>query len=229
VLTGDHRGASAIANALLDEEETLVEIEQHVIQPSLYGIGQKWESGVVSVTQEHRATAIALAVMAEARTRLPRPSANGGRALLACVAGNEHAVGLGMVRDAFHLAGWAVETLGANAATAIILTSAAALRPDIVGLSVSRADQLPTLRDVITRMREYLPGRMPRIIIGGQGLNQFEHPARVVGADGYAENAQGAVAWAKSLVHAKRSFESPQKSRTTAEPQPPRIGARGGR
>jgi cobalamin-dependent methionine synthase I len=95
--------------------------------------------------------------------RSPPPATIGKRALLARVEGNDHAVGLRMVADAFQLAGWDVQYLGANMPTSAIIRQAAEWQPDLVGLSVSFAQQLRVVKEVIAQLRERLgevrPGR----------------------------------------------------------------------
>jgi methanogenic corrinoid protein MtbC1 len=117
-----------------------------VIQPALYNIGQKWQDNQVTVAQEHLATAISQSVMTYGLLKSEVPPANGRRTVLACVEGNQHAVGLQMVADAFQLAGWDVHYLGANVPTGALLQHVVNCRPDLLGLSVSFAQQLRVVR-----------------------------------------------------------------------------------
>ena len=117
LLAGCQREALAVVNRCIDSGHSLVDVELHVIQPSLYHIGEEWQANRVSVAKEHMATAIALSVMTMGLLRSPPPAAIDRRVLLACVAGNHHAVGLRMVADAFQLAGWDVQYLGADVPT----------------------------------------------------------------------------------------------------------------
>jgi methanogenic corrinoid protein MtbC1 len=204
LLSGDHRSASTIIGGLIDDDESVVDIGRYVVQPALYDIGAKWAVGLVTVAQEARATAIAEAVMADARVLLPLPTGVANRALLGCVQGNHHVVGLTMVCDAFQSAGWLVKSLGANAPTALIVDAAAEWRPDIVGLSATLVQQLPRVKEVIVSLRERFPRNPPSVIVGGHAFTQIDLPANVVGANAYAPDAQGAVTCAKVLVYAKQ-------------------------
>jgi len=204
LLSGDHCLASAITSDLIDDGESLVEIARYVVQPSLYEIGAKWAAGFVTVAQEHRATAIAEAVLADARKGLPPPPAAAHRVLLGCVRGNHHVVGAEMLRDAFQTAGWCAKSLGANVPTALIVDTAAEWKPDIVALSASLEQQLPTVKEVIASLREQFPSNMPGVIVGGLAFMQLDRPAGMVDADAYAPDAQGAVTCAKEMVYAKQ-------------------------
>ena len=72
-----------------------------------------------------------LSVMTMGLLRSPPPAPIDRRVLLACVAGNHHAVGLRMVADAFQLAGWDVQYLGANVPTAALVRQAAEWNPTL--------------------------------------------------------------------------------------------------
>ncbi|MBL0168040.1 MAG: cobalamin-dependent protein [Propionivibrio sp.] len=202
LLAGNQREALAIVSRCIDSAQTLLDVELHVIQPALYRIGAKWQANQVSVAQEHLATAIAQSVMTVGLLQSPAPSPIDKRVLLACVEGNNHAVGLRMVADAFLLAGWDVQYLGANVPTCALVTHAAEWKPDLVGLSVSFAQQLPAVRAVIAALIERLGDARPAVMIGGLAINRFDRLAAMVGADGCSADARAAVCDADGIVNA---------------------------
>ncbi len=200
LLAGRQHEALAIVNQCVDDGHGLVDVEMNVIQPALYQIGNKWQLNQISVAQEHLATAIAHSVMAVGLLRSPVPPLNGKRMLLACVQGNNHAVGARMVCDAFQLAGWDVQYLGADTPTSALVRHAVEWKPDLIGLSVSFPQQLPAAKDVIARLRESLGTTRPPVILGGLAINRFTHLAEMVGADGYRPDPQEAVAYANRSI-----------------------------
>jgi methanogenic corrinoid protein MtbC1 len=200
LLAGEQRQASAVVNRLLDDGHGLVDVELHVVQPALYAIGEKWQTNLVSVAQEHMATAIAQSVMTEGLLRSPPPVPNHKRALLACVEGNNHAVGLRMVADALLLAGWEVQHLGANVPTLALVRHAAEWQPDLIGLSVSFAHQVQAVRAVIAQLDERLGSARPAVIMGGLAVNRFNAMVGLVGADASTVDAQTAVICANRVV-----------------------------
>ena len=134
--------------------------------------------------------------------RSPVAEAVGKRVLLACVAGNHHAVGLRMVADAFQLAGWDVRYLGANVPGASIVQFAAEWRADLLGLSASFAQHLRTVRETITLLRDTMGASRPAVMVGGLAINRFDRLADMVGADAWSSDARAAVARAGELVGA---------------------------
>jgi methanogenic corrinoid protein MtbC1 len=201
LLTGDQRKALAVVNGCLDNGRNLTDVERHVIQPAMYRIGEKWQANQVTVAQEHIATAIVQSVMTVALLRSTPPAPVSKRVLLACVAGNHHTIGLRMVADSFQLAGWELQYLGADVPTPSLLRQIAEWAPDLVGLSLSFAQQLRVVKDVIAQLSARFGPARPRVIIGGIVINRFDRLVDVVGADGYSVDAQAAIGTANQLIN----------------------------
>ena len=201
LIAGDHRAALEIVNGCFDAGRNLVEIEAQVLKPAMYYIGDKWQANEVSVAQEHMATAIVEMAMSMALLRSPPPAPNGRKVLLACVAGNQHTIGLRMVADAFQLAGWDTQYLGANVPTAALVKQIVQYKPDLIGLGLSFGQQLVVVKDVIAQLSARLGPSRPPVIVGGLAINQFDRIADMVGADGSGRDAQAAVAQAGRLLN----------------------------
>ena len=195
LLSGRRNEALSVVNHWLDDGGSLVDLEQNVITPSLYQIGRKWQLNQVTVAQEHMATAIVQSVMTAGLLRSSPPSMIGKSVLLACVEGNNHAIGLNMVSDAFQLDGWDIQYLGANMPTSSLVEQIIACKPDLVGLSVSFPQQLRFVNIIIDQMNARLGDERPRVIIGGLAINQFAQLADAVAADAFISNAAAAVAY----------------------------------
>jgi methanogenic corrinoid protein MtbC1 len=200
LLTGDRSSADALLAGCLQRGRGLLDAELHMIQPALYRIGHKWQNNLVSVAQEHLATAIAQAVMNHGLLQSQIPPSNCKRVVLACVEGNNHTVGLQMVADAFHLAGWDAQFLGANVPTSSLIRHLEQVKPELVGLSVSLPQQLRVVKDVMSRLTQSLGFSRPPVIIGGLAINQFNSLAGRLAADGWSPDARSAVTHASTLV-----------------------------
>lgn len=200
LLAGRHGEAADVVNRCMDRGHGLVDVEMHVIQPALYRVGEKWQANQVSVAQEHLATAMAKSVMAMGLLRSSPPPLLRRRVLLACVDGNNHTIGLRMVADAFQLAGWQVQFLGASVPTVALIAHTAEWRPHLLGLSVSFAHQLPSVKAIVAGLIERLGDSRPSIMIGGLAINRFQPLAEAVGADLWSTNASRAVVDAGSLA-----------------------------
>jgi methanogenic corrinoid protein MtbC1 len=200
LIDGDHRAALAVINAALDAGRNLVEVEADIIKPAMYYIGDRWQANEVSVAQEHLATAIVELAMTAALLRSPPPPPNGRKVVLACVAGNHHSIGLRMVSDAFQLAGWETQYLGANVPTDALVAQIVQSRPDLVGLGLSFGHQLGVVKDVIAELSARMGATRPAVMIGGLAVNQFDRIADMAGADASSSDARAAVMAAAGLV-----------------------------
>lgn len=196
LLSSNHQQAHRILQHAMDAGHSLVDFELHVVQPALYDIGEKWQANQVSVAQEHMATAIAQAVMSVGLQKSQMQASTGKRVLLACVAGNNHAVGLQMVADAFLLAGWDVQYLGADVPNASLMEQVAQWKPDLIGLSVSFPQHVRVARAFITQLAQAFGSVRPGVMIGGLAFNQFSGLAGLVGADSYLADSKRAVEFA---------------------------------
>jgi len=200
LLAGDQPGATAILESCFECGRSLVEVELHIIQPALYQIGEKWQANQVSVAQEHLATAMAQSVMTMGLLNSPPSPTINKKALLACVEGNHHAVGLRMVADAFQLVGWNVQYLGANVPTQALIQQVATWKPDLLGLSVSFPQHLRMAKAVVMQLVERFGNERPRVMVGGLAINRFNQLATVVGADAFSADSLTAATSAKQIV-----------------------------
>jgi MerR family transcriptional regulator, light-induced transcriptional regulator len=131
------------------------------------------------------------------RSKLPAPISR--RVLLACVAGNHHTIGLRMVADSFQLAGWEIQYLGGDVPTPSLIQQIGAWSPDLVGLSLSFAQQLRVVKDLIAQLTTRFGPSRPRVIIGGLVINRFNRLVDVVGADARSIDAKAAIGVAAQL------------------------------
>lgn len=191
---GNIPAVRGVVNEVRDSGANYLEMAVRLFQPALYRIGALWQQNRVSVAQEHLATAIVQNQLAQLYAAADVAPNNGRRALFACVEGNQHAIGIRMVCDAYELAGWEVQYLGANLPLAALIVQVAAIKPDLVGLSASLAEQIPALRTAILALRTEFGATCPEIIIGGLATNQIEHLWRSIDADYWAPSADLALA-----------------------------------
>jgi MerR family transcriptional regulator, light-induced transcriptional regulator len=200
-IKGRHRDAgAALAAAMARSGKNLAEATIHVVQPAMYAVGSLWQQNRVSVAQEHLATALCVTVLAQQMAHASILPANGLRALFACAAGNQHAVGLRMVANAFELDGWDSYFLGESLPTAAIVAQVREIKPHLLGLSASLPQHLRGLRETIAALRAALGKDCPKIMIGGIVFNQFPFLSRPCHADLLATDACSAVADARRLI-----------------------------
>jgi len=196
LIAGDVQHARRLCDDGWRISGSYVQLATGLFQPALYDIGTAWQHNQITVAQEHLATSISQTLLTGVYLHCLKdvPSAPRGVALFAAVEGNHHVLGLRMVADAFELDGWSVQALGASTPTDALVGHIDRVRPDVVGLSASMVQQLPTLQRAVACLRAELGSRCPVVLVGGLPTNQFEPAWRWVGADAWAADAAGALA-----------------------------------
>ncbi len=200
LLAGQHKKAWATYQKSLEASQDLIGTALHLVQPALYRIGQKWQENRISVSREHLASAIAQSILARGYSQAQPAPPRHGRVVLACVAGNNHALGLTMVADALELEGWEVFNLGANNPTESSVTMVRETGPKLVGLSVSLPRQFSAARETIHQLAAQGGAGRPRIMLGGVAINQFAPLASLLGADAAPTDAKETVKFAQQLL-----------------------------
>ncbi len=138
VLIGDEIAAEAAIRTALRADLTTAEIDNEIVVPALWLVGDLWQRGEITVADEHLATEISIRVLAlqrEARrTKSDRPS---HRVMLATPAGEAHDVALRMVAGLLREAGYGVVMLGANVPVHELANCARRHQPDVICLSAT--------------------------------------------------------------------------------------------
>ena len=138
-----------------------------VLLPYLHDLGERWSRGEASIAQEHFASGVV-------RGRLLGLARGWGRgvgpvALLACVPGEQHELGLIAFGLALRSHGWRVAYLGADTPLETLELAAQSLEPALVVLSAATEDGV---RRIAPEVRE-LATRYP-VAIGGPGARVVE-------------------------------------------------------
>jgi methanogenic corrinoid protein MtbC1 len=139
-----------------------------LLSEALYEVGRRWECGQVTVAEEHLATGISEAVLPQVAFRLPREPRRRRTAIVACVPGEQHAVGSRVVGDFLEAAGWDVLHLGALTPAGDLAQLVVARNAQAVALSATTPDRLHEVEKVLERLRA-LP-RAPFVAVGGQAF-----------------------------------------------------------
>jgi methanogenic corrinoid protein MtbC1/DNA-binding XRE family transcriptional regulator len=199
---GDAEGAAAVVEEAGRRNLTVEQIYLHMLAPALVEIGARWKARRLSVADEHFASEITLAQMERLRERFPVAAVDGPHAVLACVEGESHAIGLRMLADVLTIDGWTVDYLGGNLPAADLVDFVARRTPAVVALSVTQVEHLPSLRLVAAALRRLSPA--PRILVGGGALRGRARAAETFGIDAVALDARAGVQEARRLAAAAR-------------------------
>jgi MerR family transcriptional regulator, light-induced transcriptional regulator len=157
---GTHRVIDRALATYTDES-----VVEELVLPYLVELGRKWETGEISVAQEHFASTLL-------RGRLLGLARGwdqgiGPRALLACLEGELHDIGLIAFGIGLYRRGWRITFLGANTPVETVAATAEDLSPAIVVLSVSDPQRL-----VAAEARVRALAGVHRVAIAGAGATR---------------------------------------------------------
>ena len=123
-----------------------------------------------------------------------------GKVVLATVEGDIHEIGKSLVGTMLSASGFQVYDMGVDVPTAKIIAKAKEVDADIVGLSALLTTTMVKQREVIEEMDKQGLRRKMKVMVGGAPVTRDW--VQKIEADGYSEDAIGAVGVAKQLIGA---------------------------
>ncbi|MCM3610522.1 cobalamin-dependent protein [Planococcus sp. MERTA32b] len=162
----DEKAMEAVLEYL--ENHSHDEMYHDLLTPAMYLIGDWWQANIISVADEHLATAICDFVVSAAE--LKRKPANGiqRKVMVLGPEGEDHYIGLKMVSSLFKEHGWQVQYMGPNLPLDAALDSARRWQPDVIAMSAALAYRLPALKAYSQAFQEL--DFKPSILIGGRAV-----------------------------------------------------------
>ncbi len=124
-----------------------------------------------------------------------------GRVVLGTVKGDIHEIGKTLVATMLSASGFQVYDLGVDVPIEKFAQKAREVNADIVGVSALLTTTMTGQKDVIEALADLGLRPQVKVMIGGAPVTRSW--AAEIGADGYSEDAIGAVAEAKRLVNAQ--------------------------
>jgi methylmalonyl-CoA mutase cobalamin-binding domain/chain len=121
-----------------------------------------------------------------------------GKVVLATVQGDIHDIGKTLVGTMLSAYGFQVYDMGVDVAIPDIIQKAREVGADIVGLSALLTTTMVRQRDVIEALEDMGLRDKVKVMVGGAPVTQ--EWVQQIGADGYSEDAVGAVGVAKKLL-----------------------------
>ena len=121
-----------------------------------------------------------------------------GKVVLATIHGDIHDIGKTLVGTMLSAAGFQVYDLGVDVPVTRLVEKAREVQADIVGVSALLTTTMVRQRDVIEALDDMGMRPQVKVMVGGAPVTK--EWVKEIGADGYSEDAIGAVAVARQLV-----------------------------
>jgi 5-methyltetrahydrofolate--homocysteine methyltransferase len=198
---GAAKEAAKAAQQALDAGDEAGAILRDVMVPAMDEVGRRYECGDYFLPEmliSARAMKEALAIL---RPRLVAADVQpAGRVVAGTVKGDLHDIGKNLVCMMLEGAGFEVTDLGVDVAPEKFVEAVRQGGVNLVALSALLTTTLPNMRVTIEALRAQGLREKVGVMVGGAPVN--DRLAGELGADGYAEDAAGAVALARRLVGA---------------------------
>lgn len=201
ILKGDAKTAEAVTREAIEAKADPQELVNKYMIPAMDEVGRKFEADELFVPEllvTARAMKKALEVIK------PLLAAKGakpiGKVVVGTVKGDLHDIGKNLVASMLEGAGFEVIDLGVDVSPEKFIAAVKEHTPNIVALSALLTTTMPSMKGTIEQISSAGLRDQVKVIIGGAPVTQDY--ANEIGADGYSENANGAVGLARKLVAA---------------------------
>ena len=201
VVSGDAKSSLAITQqALADGVDPLQLVNDYMV-PAMDEVGRRFEANEYFVPElliSARAMKAALEVIRP--LLVARGDKPVGRVAIGTVKGDLHDIGTNLVASLLEGGGFEVIDLGVNVPPEKFIEVINTRQANIVAMSALLTTTMPAMRTTIEALKKAGVRDKVKVLIGGAPITQKY--ADEIGADGYSENAVGAVALAKRAVAA---------------------------
>jgi len=201
VLKGDPQQAVTAVRQALDGGADPLALISRGVTPAMKEAGRLFEQGEYFVPELLVAAQATKAIFEVLRPFLARTSARpAGRVVLGTVRGDMHDIGKNLVAAMLEGGGFEVTDLGVNVAPDRFVAVVRDTQPQVIGLSALLTTTMSAMGETIEALRAAGLRQQVKVVIGGAPVTADY--ARSIGADGYAENAAGAVEEVRRLIGA---------------------------
>jgi methanogenic corrinoid protein MtbC1 len=173
------------------EDEALIRLYEEVFEKTLYNIGDKWQSGEVSVAKEHYISNIVLKLIsAFSLNRRLREKGMENQPIALCMSYSSefHTIGLRIVEEYLNILGFETRFVGSDTPTDSLVEMIRITNISLIAISITMDYHLDGVKNLIGALKQYLWDMDVKIIVGGQGIKNKESVKINLGADGYAED-----------------------------------------
>lgn len=199
IVNGDAKKARAATEAALAAGDAPMDLIQQFMVPAMDEVGRLFEAEEYFVPElllSGRAMKSSLELLK------PLLSASGQkmaiRVVIGTVKGDLHDIGKNIVASMLEGSGFEVIDLGTDVSPQSFVTAVMERRPHVVCMSALLTVTMPSMKTTIDALEAAGLRPQVKVLIGGAPVTM--QYAKEIGADGYSENANGAVGMVKTLI-----------------------------
>lgn len=199
LITGDKEQAIATAQSLLEGGSAPLDIINNGLIPGMAKVGELFKEGEMFVPE----VMLSAQVMTETVATIKPYIKEGemvyrGKIVIGTVKGDLHDIGKNLVALMLENNGFEVVNLGSDKGPNEFLAAIQEHQPQIIALSALLTTTMPMMAKIIEAVDKESLRPNVQVIIGGAPVTQDF--ADKIGANGYSEDATGAVTLCKKLL-----------------------------
>ncbi len=201
VIDGDPDVAADLARKAVEQGIDPLEAINKGFVPGVEYVGEQYGKGEMflpDLVLAGEAMKAAIAVLEPEITRRGGQRQTLGTVVIGTVEGDIHDIGKTLVATMLSVGGFRVYDLGVDVPVPTFVEKAREVNADIVGMSALLTTTMVRQRDVIEALEDAGLRSRVKVIVGGAPVTRSW--AQEIGADGYSEDAIGAVAVARQLL-----------------------------
>ncbi|MCS7283645.1 MAG: corrinoid protein [Anaerolineae bacterium] len=201
IIDGDPDLAAELARKAIEQGIDPLEAINKGFVPGVDYVGEQYGKGEMflpDLVLAGEAMKAAIAILEPEITRRGGARQTLGTVVIGTVEGDIHDIGKTLVATMLSVGGFRVYDLGVDVPVRTFVEKAREVNADIVGMSALLTTTMVRQRDVIEALED--AGLRPKVKVMVGGAPVTRSWAEEIGADGYSEDAIGAVAVARQLV-----------------------------
>lgn len=201
ILDGDSDVAVALAKKAIEDGVDPLEAVSKGFVVGVNQVGENFTSGQAFLPELVMAGEAMKAAVATLEPEMQKRGTSRqvyGKVVLATVEGDIHEIGKTLVGTMLSASGFQVYDLGVDVPSARIIDKVKEVDADLVGLSALLTTTMVKQKEVIDELDKLGLRTKVKVMVGGAPVTRDW--VQKIEADGYSEDAIGAVALAKSLV-----------------------------
>lgn len=201
IIDGEPEQAEALARQALEQGIDPLESINRGFVPGVNFVGEQFAAGEMFLPElvvAGEAMKAAVAVLEPEFARRGTAREILGRVVIGTIEGDIHEIGKTLVSTMLSASGFEVHDLGVDVPIMTFVEKAREVNADLIGISALLTTTMVRQKDVIEALEDSGLREQVKVMVGGAPVTQGW--AAEIGADGYSEDAVGAVAVAKKLM-----------------------------
>lgn len=201
VLNGNAKATQTLTEQAVAAGVDPQDILEKTMIPAMDEVGRRFERNEYFVPELLISARAMKAGVAVLRPLLASGGAtSAGKVAIGTVMGDLHDVGKNLVAIMLEGGGFEIIDLGVDTSPQKFIDAVREKEVDVVAMSALLTTTIPSMRTVIEKMKEAGVRDKVKVIVGGAPVTQ--EFADSIGADGYSDNASGAVTVVRRLLAA---------------------------